>query len=143
VPGRKDEAMLSRLIYVSKSLCDTQEAIELLDQARISNTALDVTGALYLANGLFLQSLEGREATISALFDRIRGDLRHTDCRVLDRRPISARVFVGWSMAWLPASAQTNLIMQTIMAQNGPAAALDGSSAGAFFYAMSQFAERR
>jgi hypothetical protein len=135
--------MLSRLIYVSKSLCDTQEAIELLDQARVSNTALDVTGALYLANGLFLQSLEGREETISALFDRIRRDPRHTDCRVLDRRPISARVFVGWSMAWLPASRQTNLVLQTIVAQNEPVASLDGPSAGAFFYAMSRFGERR
>jgi hypothetical protein len=130
--------MLSRIVYTSKSLCDTQEALRLRDQARILNARLDVTGALYLANGMFLQFLEGQEETISALFERIRGDARHTDCLVLDRRQISTRVFPGRFMAWLPASSEAVLLLKTIVAQNAPVASLDGSSAGAFFYAMSR-----
>lgn len=133
--------MLSRILYTSRSLCSTPEALALLDHARIANARLDVTGALYLADGRFLQCLEGEEAVIGALLDRIEHDPRHCDCQVLDRRSISRRVYTGWAMAWLPASPNASLMMKTIVAQTAPACGPDARAFGAFFYAMAQMGE--
>ena len=94
--------MLSRILYTSRSLCSTSEALALLDHARVANARHDVTGALYLADGRFLQCLEGADEVIGRLLERIRDDPRHCECQVLDRRSISRRVYDGWAMAWLP-----------------------------------------
>lgn len=133
--------MLSRILYTSRSLCSTSEAMALLDHARIANARLEITGALYLADGRFLQCLEGGDVAIAALLDRIKRDPRHCDCQVLDRRSISRRVYTGWAMAWLPASPSASLMMKTIVAQTMPASGPDARAIGAFFYAMSQMGE--
>ncbi|RZM04416.1 MAG: BLUF domain-containing protein [Variovorax sp.] len=133
--------MLSRILYTSRSLCSTSEALALLDHARVANARHDVTGALYLADGRFLQCLEGADEVIGRLLERIRDDPRHCECQVLDRRSISRRVYDGWAMAWLPASPSAALMMKTIVAQTMPSTGPDPRAIGAFFYAMAQTGE--
>ncbi|RZM06444.1 MAG: BLUF domain-containing protein [Sphingomonas sp.] len=133
--------MDSRILYTSRSLCSTCEAKALAGQARTSNARDGITGALYLADGRFLQYLEGQEDDIAALLERIERDPRHTDCKVLDRRAISRRIYADWHMAWLPASPTASLMLKTIMAQTGQSHGPDARTVGAFFYAMAQMGE--
>jgi hypothetical protein len=133
--------MVSRILYTSRSLCSTSEAKTLLGEARVANARRDITGALYMADGRFLQYLEGQESEIDALLARIQRDPRHADCQVLDRRMISRRIYADWAMAWLPASPTASLMLKTIMAQTAPAYGPDARTAGAFFYAMAQMGE--
>jgi hypothetical protein len=133
--------MVSRILYTSRALCTTSEAMALLGDARVLNARRNITGALYLANGRFLQYLEGQESDLDALLERIERDPRHTNCQVLDRRAISRRIYAAWAMAWLPASLNAALMMKVIMAQAAPAYGPDARTAGAFFYAMAQTGE--
>ncbi|MGJ7582627.1 BLUF domain-containing protein [Variovorax sp. RHLX14] len=135
--------MLFRIIYCSQSRCTTSEASDLLDHSRINNARLGVTGALYLSGDRFVQCLEGEKAVVGSLYQRISLDCRHTKCRLLDQRPISGRVYSGWSMAWLPESTCAGLLMKTLVSDNDPLKHLDGASMGALFYAMAHTGECR
>jgi hypothetical protein len=135
--------MLSRLIYSSTSLCDAAEGLRLCIAARPANSASQITGALYLSDNTFFQYLEGDEMQVAGLVNRIRQDKRHTNCQVLDNRLISLRIFKLWPMAWLPRTAQTDLVMQAVVPPGSDAAAIDGTTAGTLFLALSQSAERR
>jgi Sensors of blue-light using FAD len=101
--------MLYRMTYVSLSLVEPYSA-EVMDIARCSlrrNRENGVTGALYYDDAQFFQVIEGDEAAVRALFDRIRRDARHTDVTVLSEGPVSERLFPDWAMkfldgAWIP-----------------------------------------
>jgi hypothetical protein len=134
--------MLSRIIYTSRACCDEQRIPLLLQAARIANARSEITGALYLANGRFVQYLEGEESAVVALFERIRRDPRHADCCEADRRPISSRVYAGWSMACLPGSGCAGMLMKTLVTQSLQGT-VDGALLGAFFYAMARTGECR
>jgi hypothetical protein len=129
--------MLSRIIYSSRCQCDGDEVARILRQSREANAFQHVTGALYLADGMFLQYLEGGDEAVDALYRRIAQDRRHTNCRLIDRRSISGRVFKDWSMAWLGPLSDAATILRTILAQTDSDACIDSAAAGAFFYAMS------
>lgn len=136
--------MLTRLIYSSRSLCSAEDAQRICADARTANALQGVTGALYLANDTFWQYLEGDEIAVPALYSRIQRDPRHADCQLLDSRLISARVFKGWSMAWLPRTVDTDLVMQALIpGSSAGVASMDGGSAGAFFLALARGAERQ
>ena len=48
--------------------------------------------------------LEGEEAAVTELYQRILRDPRHSGSRVLWQLPIEARTFGDWSMAFRPLS---------------------------------------
>lgn len=135
--------MLHRLIYSSRSLCTAGEISALLEDARRANERMNVTGSLYLSGGTFLQYLEGEQVVVDKLFDRITCDRRHAECNLLDRRPISSRIFKNWSMAWLPQSPNATLLMKTLLADNETLHKVDGTPFGSFFYAMAHAGECR
>jgi hypothetical protein len=137
-PGTAQCTMLSRIIYISECQCEGAEVARILRQSRESNARRNITGALYLADGTFLQYVEGMESEITALYERIERDPRHAHCRLLDHRAISGRVFKDWSMAWLGQVSEAHMILRTILAQTDVDAGIDGPAAGAFFYAMAQ-----
>ena len=64
-----------------------------------------ITGALVLINGRFIQALEGETTQVDGLFRRIKTDKRHQGVMVLGEWPIATRLFTGWEMARLDASA--------------------------------------
>lgn len=93
---------LINLIYVSSAFeeADTAALERILQAAAHNNAAHHVTGMLLYAGGTFMQVLEGEEADVDAIFERIRRDPRHTDLMVLERCAIPGRSFERWNMGF-------------------------------------------
>ncbi|MEZ5933372.1 MAG: BLUF domain-containing protein [Alphaproteobacteria bacterium] len=72
----------------------------LLTTARARNEAAGVTGILLYHDGSFLQVLEGEEATVSEVYDRISKDKRHSELSLIFRGTIDERNFGAWSMGF-------------------------------------------
>jgi hypothetical protein len=130
--------MLYRLVYRSRSCIPAEDApVEvdrLLRRAKAANAATGITGALLLADGHFLQAIEGPLEAVEALFERICSDFRHRDVQLLDFAPAEDRLFRDWAMeqveaevdlvARLPlatgAAATGEATLQLLMAQLPP-----------------------
>ena len=95
---------LTQLIYASRrfGFDDAMLAGILLD-ARRCNARDGVTGALICRADIYLQLLEGPDATIEATYRRIAADDRHMEIRLLSRRAVTDRLFPGWTMRDDPA----------------------------------------
>jgi hypothetical protein len=93
--------MLS-LIYVSTSvkLLNDEELLDILKVSRENNSSRDVTGLLLYKGGNFMQVLEGPDAVVEALYEKIKTDPRHQDVSVISREQISTRQFPAWEMAF-------------------------------------------
>jgi hypothetical protein len=92
--------MLVRLLYASRAKEPlTPEVIDAILQAsRKGNPAAGVTGLLCHSGDVFMQVLEGGRDVVSALYNRIANDPRHTDVILLQYEEITERRFAGWSM---------------------------------------------
>ncbi|MGB8650152.1 MAG: BLUF domain-containing protein [Mycobacteriales bacterium] len=90
------------LIYASRAVHDfgDEELLELLERARGVNLDLGVTGMLVYAARSFLQLIEGDEAAVAKVWERIRADDRHTALRVLRDESTLHRLFGDWSMGF-------------------------------------------
>ncbi len=97
------------LVYASAATADLSESEceEILDAARRHNRPAGITGMLVYHEGSFLQVLEGDEAVVEALFERIERDPRHTDAVVLFRGTVDGREFGRWSMGYVRTSPTT------------------------------------
>ena len=92
---------LERLVYCSKATVSTDSLMVLTDILAVSqrnNDRDNLTGALAIADGWFLQVVEGPSSKLNNLLRRLETDTRHTEIKVLSRREISFRVFGEWSM---------------------------------------------
>lgn len=89
-----------RTIYFSTARADLSksEIDELVARAAEANEKNDVTGALAYNGRNFCQCLEGDEAAVRTLMERISRDPRHSGVKVLDEKPIDGRHFPDWSM---------------------------------------------
>ncbi|WP_066966440.1 BLUF domain-containing protein [Rhizorhabdus dicambivorans] len=77
------------------------ELARLVEQARVRNAVLRVTGALlYSELRRFAQILEGDAHAVHALMDSIRRDARHTRVTTLYDGPLQRRMFGSWSLAY-------------------------------------------
>ena len=92
--------MLVRLMYCSRAAqgVDEAELSQILSQSRANNAHSGVTGMLSFSEGLFIQVLEGGRTEVSALYNRISNDARHTDVQILAFEEIDQRRFAGWTM---------------------------------------------
>ena len=101
---------LQRLVYYSRSrVTEGPEAlaraiISILAASRVNNARVDVTGALMFNAGCFAQVLEGPQAAVESIFERIQQDERHGDVSLLAFEPATARAFEHWSMGFVGAS---------------------------------------
>ena len=101
--------MLIHLTYASR----TSQALtpaglkDILVASQRNNSRVGVTGALYLANGIFLQQLEGDRDAVSVLYHRILTDSRHREPVILDFSEIASRKLAQWSMGSL-SSLESN-----------------------------------
>ncbi|GAA4493601.1 hypothetical protein GCM10023172_02350 [Hymenobacter ginsengisoli] len=94
---------LFHLIYESRASQPVTEPdlLALLQASRDYNTRHDLTGLLlYSPEGRFLQVLEGRQAEVLALYQRISQDARHTGCVLLLSGPLAKRRFAEWRMGF-------------------------------------------
>lgn len=91
-----------RITYLSEASepFTPQALLDLLEQCRRNNPGWGVTGLLIYANGTFLQTVEGEDAKVDALLERIASDPRHRHFRILSRQPISERSYQDWSMGF-------------------------------------------
>jgi hypothetical protein len=98
-----DTAGTFRLVYRSRSLVEPERRATELGaiflSARSNNKAQGITGALLVTDNGFVQTLEGGESAVRALYDRIEKDNRHDDVVVLDTRTVDGPVFSRWAMA--------------------------------------------
>lgn len=114
---------LVRIVYISRSTFTTMPAemgiepsvARILAQSRINNARRGLVGALYFGDGCFFQCLEGRAEAVDRLYDALLKDPRHTDLKVLTRRPIARTGFSSWAMKYVPLDAD----MKALLAEFG------------------------
>lgn len=92
--------MLVRLLYASRAAdnVNPDALAAILKQSKANNPKIGVTGVLCYSGGIFLQVLEGGRSAVSAIYNRIAADPRHTQVELLSYEEISERRFAGWSM---------------------------------------------
>ncbi len=91
---------MRQLLYISTAAPRT--AVDVTGSLATSlrnNRREGVTGLLWTDERRFLQVLEGEDAAVQGVFDRIKGDPRHRGIVVLQDRTIAAREFGAWEMA--------------------------------------------
>ncbi len=93
---------LIHIMYASVAAPDFREhqIPDLLRTARAANAEQDLTGILLYIGGAFFQVLEGKEALVDSVFDRIKRDTRHAKVTLIVREPILERDFSGWTMGF-------------------------------------------
>ena len=91
-----------QLSYVSSAAQPMTAAglLSILQQCYGHNALHDLTGLLLSGNGTFMQALEGDEAVVAPLYDKISRDPRHASVTCLSRKSIETRHFPGWSMGF-------------------------------------------
>ena len=101
--------MLIQLTYASRTskTLVPEDLKNILAASQRNNARVGVTGALCLANGIFLQQLEGDRTAVNLLYHRILMDPRHRDPAILDFSEITSRTFTLWSMGSL-SSLESN-----------------------------------
>lgn len=114
---------MKRLTYISKlnAVLSKDEILEIGRQSSINNRKIDVTGVLISAGDYFFQILEGEQAIVDQLLDKIGGDSRHCDITVLTAEyGCEERLFSDWDMKTVALSESTDLILQAVgmMLQN-------------------------
>ncbi len=87
---------------------DSAALLGLLAKSRASNAARGVTGQLLHKDGNFMQLIEGEEAVVRALFQKIKRDPRHGGVIVLLDHQVPDREFSDWSMAFRELDATTS-----------------------------------
>lgn len=90
-------------MYVSAATVDfdDDDLDKLLGGARTNNSSLNVSGVLLYTEGTFFQVLEGKEAEVETLYEKIALDSRHNNVLVLAKRKIEERNFADWSMGFV------------------------------------------
>ena len=76
------------------------ELFEMLEQWRTKNARLGITGLLIYRDGAFIQSLEGEEPDVRALYAQIHADDRHFQVHMVQAIAIAERQFPDWSMGF-------------------------------------------
>lgn len=89
-----------RVVYYSKVSAGVRSAdIErLIAGARRRNRQLDITGALMVWEGFFVQVVEGRLEAVEETMQRIAKDKRHEGLRILAKEHVQRRLFADWDM---------------------------------------------
>ncbi|WBA42488.1 BLUF domain-containing protein [Hymenobacter canadensis] len=93
---------MHHIIYLSSATkpMSGDDLTKLLGQCRQNNEQLGITGALVYGGGQFMQIMEGDEAIVQALYDKVENDPRHTGVMKLADKDIPHRSFGSWSMAF-------------------------------------------
>ena len=91
--------MLVRLMYASRATETVRPEVlnAILRKSTQNNPAVGVTGVLCFSGNIYLQVLEGGRSHVSALYNRIAADPRHSDVVLLSYEDIAERGFAGWS----------------------------------------------
>jgi hypothetical protein len=92
---------LERLAYCSHANVPMDSLVMIADILAVShrnNRRDGITGALVYSEGAFFQTAEGAQQDLDRLLQRLSGDPRHSDIKIVYRAPVSGRIFADWSM---------------------------------------------
>lgn len=108
---------LIRLIYSSIARQDLgfDDYLAIRKSAVTNNAAAQLRGILCVQKGTFLQVLEGRRSVVSATFNRIVRDPRHTGVELMLCDPISTCAFDDWSMKMIGGDLSENARRRQLM----------------------------
>ena len=103
-PSIHDFFCMIHIIYISRAVypLSDQDLKQLLSQCRRDNARQQVTGILFYSHSKIAQLLEGEAEVVEPLFEKIARDGRHSHISRLVSKPIRARSFADWSMAFHP-----------------------------------------
>ncbi|MBO9501329.1 BLUF domain-containing protein [Brevundimonas sp. A19_0] len=89
--------MLYRLTYVSDAMGSLGTSLlsmaHVLGVSEVNNRRDHLTGAIAIEAGHIVQVIEGTRIDIDRLMNRLTGDPRHANLRVLADRPVADRLF--------------------------------------------------
>ncbi len=128
--------MLVQLTYASRtsSVFTPADLASILAASQRNNARVGVTGALCLANGIFLQQLEGDRTEVNRLYHRILADPRHREPAVLDFAEINSRRFSTWAMGSLaPLEANRHIFLKYSRVASFDPYGMSGATLQAFF----------
>lgn len=99
---------LIHIIYASEEdqILTDDVVFEILAKSRENNRKLNVTGMLLKDGASFFQVLEGEEAVVNRLFNRIEKDSRHKNIVKIICEAIPERTFADWSMGYAKVSRE-------------------------------------
>lgn len=93
---------LIALVYVStaKQKMTDEELKSILEVSRDNNRKRNISGMLLHRGGFFIQVLEGEQADVEAIYDKIKKDPRHGSILKVYQAKIKERSFADWSMGF-------------------------------------------
>jgi hypothetical protein len=94
--------MQYQIVYYSDASSPMGEdaLIDLLRVSMRNNSRDNITGCMIYANHRFIQLLEGEQAQVERLFNKIKSDSRHSNVQVAVEMSTTQRLFPNWSMAF-------------------------------------------
>ncbi|MBO0953133.1 BLUF domain-containing protein [Fibrella forsythiae] len=93
--------MESCIVYFSRAAEPFEAQLStLLEQSRIRNAQLGITGIMLYVRGSIIQVLEGDQQQVEAMYQRIQVDERHQQVECILNRPITQRLFTDWRMGY-------------------------------------------
>lgn len=126
-PDPRDTGQMKSLLYVSRScLREAETDIEvrkIIAKARTRNECLGITGALIFTPTHFAQYFEGPCSAVDELFEKVKGDPRHKDVRIVCTAPYTGRYFSDWSMAYGGSSVFVSNLVKTALEDQRAASA--------------------
>lgn len=90
---------LTYVSFATKAM-STEEILDLLKVSKEKNEHKNITGMLLYRDRYFIQALEGEEADVIALYEKIKEDKRHRNVVQIDKEYIEKRSFGEWSMGF-------------------------------------------
>ena len=114
---------LFRLVYESTATGSTGSLINLsviLAESQRNNDRDGLTGALAAHRDRYIQVIEGTASALDGLLRRLELDPRHRDIVLLDRVPITERMFAGWSMASARITPELAPVLDALLIEAGP-----------------------
>ena len=111
---------LLQLIYISRATfasLSSKRGIEpqvarILAKSRANNRQSGLAGVLYFGDGCFFQCLEGDAEKVDTLFATLQRDDRHTDVKLIARKPITRYTFSDWSMKYVAIEKAIERLLQ-------------------------------
>ena len=102
--------MKFQLCYASRSTASGGQILsdlrDIIGESRDFNEYHHIHGVLYFANECFFQCIEGKEACIQLLMDKLCKDARHCDVKILYSGTIDQVHFRDWSMKYVSRQSQ-------------------------------------
>ncbi|MCH2535657.1 MAG: BLUF domain-containing protein [Bdellovibrionales bacterium] len=104
---------LVRLIYVSEFKTDKSsgELKNIIENSKLKNKELSITGILCADGDYYLQCLEGARDVINSLYGKIISDDRHKNVTLLEYTEVTERTFSNWYMNMIVFNATTDKLI--------------------------------